>query len=183
MGHPNRFNLSYLVQSLSSFYHLLGTYADTIISYSIMMHTANQVEVLTLVLRSLGGHPSESRHPSIWKYKPLSKGQNTLTVKQRLSILNILLDAFNLVCNHHDIRWSWSSKLSPCEEHPCPSIPGILAWMLLKFITFNTVHYLMQYTCPSLNVPTGNTPFNPSLSLIPCYAKAAFLGNCSAIVM
>jgi hypothetical protein len=100
-----------------------------------------------------------------------------------LSIPNVLLDAFDLMCNHRDIGWSWSSKPSPREEHACPSIPGILAQMLLKFVAFDTAHYLMQYTRPSLNVPTGDTLFDPSLSPIPRYAKAAFLGNCSAIVV
>jgi hypothetical protein len=60
---------------------------------------------------------------------------------------------------------------------------SVLAQLLIKLITFDTTHYLMQYTCPSLNKPAGNAFFDPSLTLIPRYAKVAFLGTCSAVVV
>jgi Membrane bound O-acyl transferase family len=41
----------------------------------------------------------------------------------------------------------------------------------------------MQYTRPSLEDPAGDTLFDLSLTLIPRYAKAAFLGTCSAVVV
>jgi hypothetical protein len=105
--------------------------------------------------------------------------------ERRLSIPSVLLDAFDLVCNHHGIEWSQSSKPSPSatRENLCPSIPGVLARLLIKVVAFDTAPYLMQYNSTSLNDPTGDPLFDPSLSLIPRFVKAAILGTCGAVAV
>jgi len=105
--------------------------------------------------------------------------------ERRLSIPSVLLDAFDLVCNHHGIEWSQSSKPSPSAtwENLCPSISGVLARLLIKPVAFDTAPYIMQHTRPSLNDPAGDTLFYPSLSLIPRFVKAAILGTCGAVVV
>jgi len=134
-------------------------------------YCASQIGVLTQALRSLEWAFIKT---SLRRYEPLPKGQN-VPVERRLSIPNILLDALDLVCNHRGIGWLWSSRLSPRRaENPCPIIPGVLARLLIKLVPFDTAHYLMQYTYPSLKHPACDTLFDPSLTLIRRCAKAAF---------
>jgi hypothetical protein len=70
----------------------------------------------------------------------------------------------------------------PCPSRTFSSTPGILTRLITKLVVFDTAHYLMQYTRPSLNDP-GDTLIDPSLTLIPRYAKAPFLATCGAVVV
>ena len=76
-----------------------------------------------------------------------------------------------------------NSPNDPCPSRTFFSTPGILTRLITKLVVFDTAHYLMQYTRPSLNDPAGDTLFDPSLTLIMRYAKAAFLGTCGAVVV
>jgi hypothetical protein len=67
-------------------------------------------------------------------------------------------------------------------SRPFSSTPGVLIRHFIKLVVFDTVHYLMQYTRPSMNDP-GDTLVDPSLTLIPRYAKVPFLGTCGAVVV
>jgi Membrane bound O-acyl transferase family len=139
----------------------------------------HQIGLITLTLRSLEW--AFAKKP-LQRYGPLPNGPNA-TVERRLSIPNVLLDAFDLVFNHRGIGWSWSPKPSPRASDPYSSIAGVLARLLVKLVVCDTAHYLMQYIRPSLNVPTGDTFFDPTLSPIPRYALAAFFGACGAVVV
>jgi hypothetical protein len=60
--------------------------------------------------------------------------------------------------------------------------PGVLIRHLIKLVVFDTVHYLMQCNRLSMNNP-GDTLFDPSLTLMPRYAKAPFLATCGTVVV
>jgi hypothetical protein len=76
-----------------------------------------------------------------------------------------------------------NSPNDPCPSRTFSSTPGILTRLITKLVVFDTAHYLMQYTRPSLNDPAGDTLFDPSITLIPRYAKAPFLATCGAVVV
>ena len=116
------------------------------------------------------------------RYESLANGPNA-PVERRLSVTNVLLDAFDLVCNQRGIGWSWSSKPPPRASDPLPSIASVVARLLIKLVVFDTSHYLLQYLRPSLNKPAGDTLFDPTLSPIPRCALAAFFSLCGGLVV
>jgi len=48
---------------------------------------------------------------------------------------------------------------------------------------FDASHYVLQYLRPTLNVPAGDTIFDPTLSMVPRCAWAAFYTVCGAVVV
>ena len=53
--------------------------------------------------------------------------------------------------------------------------------LLFKLVMYDTAHYLIQRTRPSVNTPAGDTLFDPHLDPIPRAAFAAFLTLCAGI--
>jgi hypothetical protein len=70
----------------------------------------------------------------------------------------------------------------PRAKELFPSVATVLVKLLFKLVLFDTAHY-MQSIRPSLNEPKGDTIFDPTMSPIPRYALAAFLGTCTAVVI
>ncbi|KAI0256027.1 hypothetical protein BJV78DRAFT_1150871 [Lactifluus subvellereus] len=103
----------------------------------------------------------------------LPKGQDT-PVERRLSISNILVDAFDLLCNTRGIGWSWSTTPFPRGSTPSPSIASISAKLLLKFTLIDASQYIIQYVCPSVKSPGGGSLFDSSLGPVRSSALAAF---------
>ncbi|KAI9450760.1 hypothetical protein F5148DRAFT_574321 [Russula earlei] len=116
------------------------------------------------------------------RYKPPTEGQQG-PIERRLSIPNVLLDAFDLVCNHRGIGWSWSDKPFPEASLRSTSIPSIVSRMLFKFVLSDVCHYLVQYLQPSLNEPAGDTIFDPALSLLPRCARSAVFALCIGVTV
>jgi hypothetical protein len=116
---------------------------------------------------------------------PVEGGQHATPVERPLSIPTILLDSLDLMCNLRGIGWSWSpfSKTSPRRSRQPPTIPTILFKLLLKLLTFDVAHYLVQHTRPTVNVPAGDTLFDPALSTLPRCAWAAFYTLCGGTVI
>ena len=119
------------------------------------------------------------------RYEPPAEGQQShAPIERRLSIPNVLLDAFDLVCNQRGIGWSWSPKPFPRPSNRrSTSIFSVLAKLLFKLLAFDACHYLIQHTRPSINHPAGDTLFDPTLSLIPRFACAAFFTLCGGLVV
>ncbi|KAI0302795.1 hypothetical protein B0F90DRAFT_1809736 [Multifurca ochricompacta] len=116
------------------------------------------------------------------------KGQKT-PVERPLSFGNVLLDAFDLLCNQRGIGWSWSSKNSsrpsPCTSRTTayPSLASILMKMSFKLVVYDIAVYLVQHMRPSVNNPNGGTLFDPDLTLIPRFALAVFFTLCGGLVV
>jgi Membrane bound O-acyl transferase family len=106
------------------------------------------------------------------RYEP-PKGQDT-PLERPLSIPNILLDAFDLLCNPRGIGWSWSRTPFPRGSTPSPSIASISAKLLLKCTVIDASQHIIQYVCPSVNNPGGGSLFDPSLRPVHSTALAAF---------
>ena len=83
--------------------------------------------------------------------------------------------------NFRGVGWSWSRKPFP-KTSTC-SIPSVLAELLLKFLAFDISHYLMQHLRPSTNDPAGGTIFDPTQSMVPRFALAAFCTLCGAVMV
>jgi hypothetical protein len=111
------------------------------------------------------------------------EGQHVAPIERPLSIPNVLLDALDLICNLRGIGWSWSYKPFPSISTRSTSIPVILAKLLIKFVALDASHYLMQHFRPSVDGPAGDTIFDPTLSMVPCCAWAAFSTVCGAVVV
>jgi len=79
------------------------------------------------------------------KYEPPSEGPHAL-VERPLSIPNVLLDAFDLMCDKRGIGWSWSRKPFPTPGTRSTSIASILARIVVKF----TVGPLPLHCAPPL---------------------------------
>ena len=109
--------------------------------------------------------------------------QHAAPAERPLSIPNVLLDALDLVCNLRGIGWSWSYKPFPSLKTRSTSIPVILAKLLFKLVLFDASQYLVQYFRPTANVPAGDTLFDPTLSMVPRYAWAAFYTLFGGIVV
>jgi hypothetical protein len=110
----------------------------------------------------------------------LQKGQDT-PVERRLSISNVLLDAFDLIINQRGIGWSWSSNSFPHKNTPPASIASIWIKLLWKFTAFDTSHYIMQRALPSINDPVGGSLFNRNLTPLPRIALAALASICGGV--
>ena len=117
------------------------------------------------------------------RYDPPPEGQLAAPVERLLSIPNVLLDAFDLISNKRGIGWSWSHNPFPKPDARSTSIPAILAKLLLKYVAYDTFHYLVEHFRPSVANPAGDTIFDPSLSVVPRYAWAAFYTVCGAVVV
>lgn len=145
-----------------------------------MLWTA-QIGMLTITLRSLEW--AFAKKP-LRRYEPPADGQQQRApVERRLSIPNVLLDAFDLTCNHRGIGWSWSHNPFPATSARSGSIASVLAKFLLKFIVFDVCLYLAQHLRPSVNVPAGDTIFDPTLGPLARWAFAALYTLCAGVVV
>jgi Membrane bound O-acyl transferase family len=102
-------------------------------------------------------------------------------VKRPLSITNVLLDAFDLLCNQRGIGWSWSSNPFSRDSSPPPSIASVWAKMLLKFTAADASIYIMHRACPPVNNPGGGSLFDPNLDILPRTALAALCTMCGTV--
>ena len=117
------------------------------------------------------------------RYNLPVEGQHTTPIERPLSIPNLLLDALDLIWNLRGIGWSWSYKPFPSMSTRSTSIPVIIAKLLIKLVTLDVSHYLMQYFRPSIDSPAGDTIFDPTLSMVPRFACAAFYALCGGMVV
>lgn len=113
--------------------------------------------------------PGERRHDS--------------PIERASSILNVLLDALDLMFNMRGIGWSWSQRPFPRMGTRSTSILVILTKLLFKLIVYDISHYLVQHFRPSVDVPAGDTIFDPTLNIVPRCAWAAFYAICGAVVV
>jgi hypothetical protein len=114
---------------------------------------------------------------------PVAEDQNAAPIERPLSIPNVLLDALDLICNLRGIGWSWSHKPFPDTSTRSTFIPVILAKLLFKLVLFDAFHYIVQYLRPTVNDPAGDTLFDPTLSMVPRFACAAFYTLCGGMVV
>ena len=133
-----------------------------------------------MVLRSLAWTIAEK---PLRRYNPPVEGQHASPTERPLSISNVLLDALDLVFNMRGIGWSWSYKPFPKSTTWSTSIPTILGKLILKFVAFDISQGLIQRVRPSVNLPGGDTIFDPILSMVPRYAWAAFCTVCGAVMV
>ena len=153
--------------------------SSSIVSFFLTPETA-QGWLFGVVLRSLAW--TIAKEP-LRRYNPPVEGQRAALTERLLTIPNVLLDAFDLMFNMRGIGWSWSYKPFPKPTTWSTSIPSILAELLLKFVAFDTSHYLIQRIRPSVSDPAGGTIFDPTLSIIPGFAWAAFCAVCGAMMV
>jgi len=82
-------------------------------------------------------------------------------VECHLSIPNILLNAFDLICNQCRIGWSWSNKPFPAISTWPISITSIIVKLFFKFVLFNSSLYLVQHNTYSPSSTTLQaTPYS-----------------------
>ena len=55
--------------------------------------------------------------------------------------------------------------------------------VLVKVVVFDASRYIVQYFQPTVDVPAGDTIFDPTLSMVPHFASAAFYALCGCITM
>src|SRR6266566_4790911 len=115
------------------------------------------------------------------RYNPPVEGQHTTPIERPLSIPNLLLDAFDLVCRLLLVKKTWSHKPFPKTSTRSTFIPVILAKLLVKLVVFDVSHYLMQHFLP--DGPADDTIFDPTLNMVPRCAWAAFSTVCGAVVV
>jgi hypothetical protein len=115
------------------------------------------------------------------RYNPPVEGQHATPIERPLSIPNLLLDAFDLTWNKRGIGWSWSHKPFPKTSTRSTFIPVILAKLLVKLVALGVSHYLMHHFL--LDGPAGDTIFDPTLSMVPRCAWAAFSTVCGAVMV
>ena len=112
------------------------------------------------------------------RYNPSAEGQYATPIERSLTIPNVLLDALDLIFNLRGIGWSWSYKPFPSKSTRSTSIPVILAKLLIKTVVFDVCLYLVQYFRPTVDIPAGDTIFDPTLSMVPRFASAALYAVC-----
>ena len=98
-------------------------------------------------------------------------------VERPLSVSNVLIDAFDLLCNQQGIGWSWSPNpflRETTPRSPPPRIASIWANTLLKIMVADVSQYIMQTICPSTDKPGGGSIFDPTLPLLPRMRLGAF---------
>jgi hypothetical protein len=147
--------------------------------FMLMLATV-QCGVIDIALRSVAW--TFTKRP-FRRYNPPPEGQHAALVERPLSVLNVLLDALDLICNKRGIGWSWSHKPFPKANTRSTSIPVILAKLLIKLVALDASHYLMQHLLPSVDGPAGDTIFDPALSMVPRCAWAAFSTVCGAVAV
>ncbi len=116
------------------------------------------------------------------RYEPFAEGQHN-PVERPLTIPNILLDSFDLVCNQRGIRWSWGSKSFLRTLPPPPSLATVIFKLLLKLTVYDMAIYIVRRARPLIDTPEGDTFFDPHLDPLPRAALAAFLTLCGGIVV
>ena len=116
------------------------------------------------------------------KYEPPTEGQHA-SVKRPLSIPNVLLDAFDLMCNKRGIGWSWSRKPFPAPSTRSTSIASTLARILVKFTLWDLCVYTVHHLRPSADDPAGDTIFDPALGVLPRCACAALFTVCCGMAV
>jgi hypothetical protein len=114
---------------------------------------------------------------------PPVEGQHAAPIERPLSIPNVLLDALDLTCNLRGIGWSWSYKPFPSMSTRSTSIPVIIAKLLFKTVVFDASLYLVQHFRPSVDVPPGDTLFDPTLCMVPRCAWAALYAVFGGVVV
>jgi len=143
------------------------------------MYGTAQIGVFDMALRSLEWAFTQK---PLRRYEPPAKDQHA-PVERRLSIPNILLDAFDLVCNQRGIGWSWSNKPFPATNTLPTSIASIIAKLFFKFVLFDISLYLVQHMRPSVNDPAGDTIFDPALGMLLRWALASLYSLCGSMVV
>ena len=151
-------NLIFIVR-VSIHSSTLGAFSETVVQAAMFVVTLRSFE-WTFTKRPLR------------RYE-LQKGQDA-PVERRLSISNIVVDAFDLLCNPRGIGWSWSTIPFPRGSTLSPSIASISAKLLLKFTLIDASQYIIQYVCPSVKNPEGGSLFDPSHGAVRSIALAAF---------
>jgi len=136
--------------------------------------------LFVLVLRSVDW--TFAKKP-LRRYDPPAEGQHAAPIERPLSITNVLLDALDLMCNLRGIGWSWSYKPFPKPRSWSTSIPIVLSKLLLNFLAYDVSHYLIQLFRPSVNVPIGDTIFDPTLSFALRWAWAGFYTVCGGVIV
>lgn len=116
------------------------------------------------------------------RYEPSAKVETTPVERPR-TIPNVILDAFDLMCNQRGIGWSWGSESFLRTRPPPPSLATVTFKLFFKLTVFDIAHYMLQYNRPSLDTPAGDTLFDPELNLVPRFALAMFFTLCGGIVI
>ena len=138
-----------------------------------------QVAIIDIALRSLEW--ALVREP-LRRYEPPTEGQHDF-VERPLSIPNVLLDAFDLICNKRGIGWSWSRKPFPPPSTRSTSIASILTRILVKFTVWDLCLYTANHLRPSTNDPAGDTIFDPALGILPRWASATLFTLCFGMLV
>lgn len=106
------------------------------------------------------------------------------TLSERpLTLKNVLVDANSLLGNQRGYGWSWSRNPFPRMRSPPPTVLSQLRALLLKIITFDTAHYTIQYLAPTVNVPGGDTIFDPSFPPLTRHLRAAIITALGGLVV
>ena len=116
------------------------------------------------------------------RYEPFAEGQHT-PVGRPLTIPNVILDAFELLCNQRGIGWSWGSKSFSRTRPPPPSLAAVCLKIVFKLTVYDAAHYIIQRTRPSIDTPAGDTIFDPHLDPLPRAAFAALLTLLGGIIV
>ena len=116
------------------------------------------------------------------RYEPLAEGQHSPT-ERPLTIPNIILDTFDLLCGQRGIRWSYGDKPYLRTLPPPPSLAAVILRLLFKLTVYDIAIYTVRRTRPSFNTPVGDTLFDPHLDPISRAALAAFLASCCCIAI
>ena len=116
------------------------------------------------------------------RFNPPIEGQHA-PIERPLSIPKVLLDALDLIFNLRGIGWSWSYKPFPSMSTRSTSIPVIIAKLFFKLVVFDASHYLVQHFRPTVDLPAGDTLFDPTLGMVPRCAWATFYTFLGGIVV
>jgi len=114
------------------------------------------------------------------RYEPSKHSQDT-PIERRPSVSTALVDAFDLINNPRGVGWSWSRDPFLGESTPPPSTTLLLAKTLFKLTMFDASLYIVQRIFPSVSDPRGGSIFDPSLTLAPRIALAAFCSVCGGV--
>ena len=116
------------------------------------------------------------------RYGSLAKDESTPVERPR-TIPNVILDAFDLLCNQRGIGWSWGSKSFLRTRAPPPSLATVAFKLVFKLTMFDIAHCILLYNRTSLDTPAGDTLFDPQLDVVPRVVLAMFFTICGGIVV